>query len=371
MKKNKTMGVIKVNKEFCVSDSSVNCYGYRLLTSGFQQDKFNPAIGFLMHDRKAGVIIKWENIRIENDKIFATPVLNAEHPRAQSLAEEINNGFYAAASVGHIVPIETSDDITLKLTGQTEITVTKWYCKEISIVDIPGNSNALAKLYDENGNILRDLKSDIEVISNNFVKKITKILELDENTNEKDILQTIQTLKDIFIISDDKLTKILELLELEKESETDIIIEEIKKIKERSLNNVETAFKKGLINKNEFSLLKQLNDNNEINEFLQGKTKELQNLILGELSQAMKERKLTFQSGEILKNIGIKIGLPALKEYISTLPPQMLIKDLINENNTKKNWGLNEYRKYAPEELRENPQLYSDLIEREKALTSL
>lgn len=50
--------------------------------------------------------------------------------------------------------MEASDDKDLMLPGQTGPTVTKWFPREISFVDIPGNHNALANLYDINDNEL-------------------------------------------------------------------------------------------------------------------------------------------------------------------------------------------------------------------------
>ena len=145
----------KLSTQFCVSDDSVNCYGYRLLSSGFLPDRYEPKIGFLMHDREEGVAVKWEDLRVEGDKIYATPVVNdVSFPK---LLQEIEEGFYVGASVGHIVALEWSDEPEMKLAGQTGPTVTKWYCREISIVDIPGNYHALAKLYDEHKNVLLDL----------------------------------------------------------------------------------------------------------------------------------------------------------------------------------------------------------------------
>lgn len=145
----------KLSTEFCVSDDSVNCYGYRLLSSGFLPERYDPKIGFLMHDREEGVAVKWEDLRVEGDKIYATPVVNdVSFPK---LLQEIEEGFYVGASVGHIVALEWSDEPEMKLAGQTGPTVTKWYCREISIVDIPGNYHALAKLYDEHKNVLLDL----------------------------------------------------------------------------------------------------------------------------------------------------------------------------------------------------------------------
>lgn len=145
----------KIDKEFCLTDNSVNVYGYRLLTAGLDlaQYKKNP-IGFLMHDREGGVLVKWEDLRIEGDKLFGKPVVNLSHPKGEDIAAQVENGFINAASMGKIIVLEASDDKDLMLPGQTGPTVTKWFPREISFVDIPGNHNALANLYDINDNEL-------------------------------------------------------------------------------------------------------------------------------------------------------------------------------------------------------------------------
>lgn len=168
------MSYKKIDKEFCLTDNSVNCYGYRLLTEGFQQDRFNPAIGYLMHKREGGVAVKWEDFRLEGDKLYAKPVVNlSTYP---NLAGEIETGFYGAASVGHIIALEYSDDAALKLDGQTGITVTKWFCRECSIVDIPGNFNAHAKLYANNDSMLMDLTDNRNNNTNPTKNEMDKIV---------------------------------------------------------------------------------------------------------------------------------------------------------------------------------------------------
>ena len=146
----------KIDKEFVLSDSSVNCYGYRLLTEGFQIDSFkkNP-IGFYMHLRDEGVIVRWEDIRIDGDRIMAKPVINLSNKRGQQTVDEIENGFLNGASNGSIVALEWSDDDALKLNGQTGVTITKWYPKEITICDLPGNENSLQSLFYEDGQELK------------------------------------------------------------------------------------------------------------------------------------------------------------------------------------------------------------------------
>lgn len=155
----------KIDKEYCLTDNSVNVYGYRCLTEGFQADRFKPAIGLLMHNRERGVAVKWEDLRVDGDKLWAKPVVNTT--AFPDLAQQIEDGFYDGASCGKIVALEWSDAPEMKIEGQTGITVTKWFPREISIVDIPGNYNALANLYDEADNVLMDLSDNKQIFNNN------------------------------------------------------------------------------------------------------------------------------------------------------------------------------------------------------------
>lgn len=168
------MAYKKIDKEFCLTDDSVNVYGYRLLTSGLQLDRFNPAIGMLMHNRDKGVAVKWEDFRTEGDKLFAKPVINSS--LFPDLADQIEGGFYCAASVGHIVALELSDDPVLKLEGQTGPTVTRWFPRECSVVDIPGNYNALARLYDESDKLMHDLVANPDFSINNHKQQMEQII---------------------------------------------------------------------------------------------------------------------------------------------------------------------------------------------------
>lgn len=145
----------RIDKKFILSDSSVNVYGYRLLTSGFQLSQYqkNP-IGYYMHRREEGIVLKWEDIAIEDDNVVGYPVINLAHPKGEQLFNEVSNGFLNAASVGHIVVLEHSNYPDLMLPGQTGPTITRWYNKECSLVDIPGNANALTTLYDAQENLL-------------------------------------------------------------------------------------------------------------------------------------------------------------------------------------------------------------------------
>lgn len=152
----------KADKKYILSDSTVNCYGFRLLTDGYQIEEYarNP-IGYYMHQREGGVLVRWEDLCADGDIITGYPVINLSNERGEQTVEEIESGFLNAASMGHIVVLEWSMEPSLMLPGQTGPTITKWYNKECSLVDVPGNSNAVAALYDA-GNIpitLADLAS--------------------------------------------------------------------------------------------------------------------------------------------------------------------------------------------------------------------
>ena len=155
------MAYKKIDKEFCLTDDSVNVYGYRLLTSGLRLERFTPPIGYLMHRREAGVAVRWEDFRTEGGCLYAKPVVNES--AFPDLAQQIEDGFYSAASVGHIVALAIDQDDASRLEGQTGPTVTEWFPRECSIVDIPGNYNAIARLYDEADNLLHDLSDNTKI----------------------------------------------------------------------------------------------------------------------------------------------------------------------------------------------------------------
>ena len=189
----------KIEKQYVLSDSSVNEYGFRLLTSGYQLDAFqkNP-IGYYMHRREEGIVLKWEDLHITDDAVWGTPVINLSNGRGGQTYDEAENGFLNAASVGHIVVLEYSTDKDMMLPGQTGPTITKWYNKECSLVDIPGNCNALTCLYDaqENEINLADLATKPVLLSlpKNTLKELCDLLQLPGDTDDKTVLPAVQHL---------------------------------------------------------------------------------------------------------------------------------------------------------------------------------
>jgi len=190
----------KIDRQYVLSDSSVNEYGFRLLTTGYQLEAFqkNP-IGYYMHRRDDGIVLKWEDLHVEDDKIVGVPVINLSNVRGEQTCDEAENGFLNAASVGHIVVLEYSTDKDMMLPGQTGPTITKWFNKECSLVDIPGNCNALSSLYDANENVLNllDLKIGapvLKTIPQNLLRELRDILKTGEDTDENGLTLAVQDL---------------------------------------------------------------------------------------------------------------------------------------------------------------------------------
>lgn len=180
----------KIERQYVLSDSSVNEYGFRLLTSGYQLDAFqkNP-IGYYMHKREDGIVLKWEDLRVEDDKVVGTPVINLSNGRGIQTCDEAENGFLNAASVGHIVVLDYSTDPAEMLPGQTGPTITKWYNKECSLVDIPGNCNALTRLYDAQENELNlvdlGIVPVVKTLQQHTINELMGVLQLGADADEQ------------------------------------------------------------------------------------------------------------------------------------------------------------------------------------------
>jgi hypothetical protein len=148
------MAFKKIDQDFVLSDSTKNVYGFRLLTTGFLKDEFmkNP-IGYINHDKTNGVLLKWEDVRLSGDQVLGKPVINMEHPRAERTIKEIEDGFLNAASVGNICLLDYEFEENPDDADKPTLVGTKWYNKECSLVDSPGNRNAFkAGLFDVHEN---------------------------------------------------------------------------------------------------------------------------------------------------------------------------------------------------------------------------
>lgn len=148
-------------KRIILSDSSLNRYGYRVLTSGLLLEAFlkNPSMLY-GHFRDEGTplwcdykpIGYWDDIKIDGDELSAIPVFDKVDELSKTIAAKYEAGTFRSASIGFRI-LATSSEKEYLLPGQTRETVTKAEIMEASIVDIPANSNAV-RLYDRTSSVL-------------------------------------------------------------------------------------------------------------------------------------------------------------------------------------------------------------------------
>jgi hypothetical protein len=237
----------------------------------------NP-IGYYGHDKLDGVLLKWEDVRVEGDKILGKPVINLEHPRAERTIQEIEDGFLKAASVGGIVVLEfhleDHPQPLLKTGGELPepvLVVDKWYNKECSLVDSPANRDAFAvsiplekvELYDreEKTITIQDLKDEkgekdesgerpsyakatacesgrAVVLAGNVTLSVSPeliaLLNLGDHTDEGSILAAVKDLSDSLAQTRNEKAALITELENERKS---VKAAEVKAILDRGLSD--------------------------------------------------------------------------------------------------------------------------------------
>lgn len=193
---------MKKNKSFVLSDESVNTYGFRLLTAGADLNQFrrNPVM-YMNHADWSLPIGRWENIRVDGVRILADPVFDMDDEVAREVAGKVERGFLKMASVGLRV-VERSEDATLMLPGQKLPTITKWQLREVSIVGIGANHNAI-RLYDENDKQLSDdeilkLFDNVKPIlkTENMNKELLTLLNLEDTATDEQLHDAVKDIVD-------------------------------------------------------------------------------------------------------------------------------------------------------------------------------
>lgn len=316
---------------FVLSDETVNSYGFVVFTEGIDTAAFerNPVMLY-MHNRDGNVIGRWENIRKEGTRLLGDAVFDDSTELAATVKKQVENGFLRCVSIG-IEQIDTEVINGVK-------TVTKCRLIEVSIVDIPSNENAV-KLYRRTGGYVYNLK------------------EL-EGENE----------------SEDLKTALISLLGLENGADDKDIIEAVKMLlegKETPEDAVDDAIMGGYIDdtqRNTFIALAR-GDYNAFRDFVKSQRKAQAPEITRLVNEAVGKRKLLGCETAIFEQIGAKIGAKQLRELLFTLRPIPKPMDFVSGGaaySDRTRWTLDDYRKFAPQELENDPELYARLVRAEK-----
>lgn len=146
-----------MSKRVRVSDESLNVYGFWVKTEGIDYSDFlkNPIMlwnhnrGWMGTEQEILPIGIWKDLERKGSELTALPEIDTEDAFSERIAKKFAKNHLVAASIG-IQILEWSDDPAMLKAGQTRPTVTKCKLREISIVDIPANKNAVV-LYDGDG----------------------------------------------------------------------------------------------------------------------------------------------------------------------------------------------------------------------------
>lgn len=329
-------------KEFVISDESRNSYGFVVLTAGINIDRFiqNPVM-FYNHDREGGVIGRWENIRLENDILYATPVFDEADELGQKISQKVENGFIRAASIG-------IEPLIIEELGEI---VASCDLIECSICDIPSNRNALMVYH--NGIQVKDKAA--------FIK-----------------LNLIKTPKPMTV---EEVKKITEALGLKPEAAIDEILSAIESLSgDTPKTIVENAIKMKAVKPYEMAGLMKMAtvDLRSFKRYIEDRMDDVirdrRVVSLALINEAIKDGRLSVNGGGpavraywlnafLLDFEGSKAALVALnaRPVYSTM-----IKNNKATPGDRTGWRLNDYRKQAPQELASNPELYQRLLEEEK-----
>lgn len=332
-----------MNKTFILSDESLNSYSYKVLTSGIDLNRFksNPVM-FYNHNRELGVIGRWENIRVEGTRLLADPVFDEADEFARKIKSKVDNGFIKSASIGFFTeePYVTKDNDRWIMNCQLN---------ECSIVDIPSNENAMA-LYDKNDQRVLN-------VSEYFLSLGTK----GKQTTELDFLG--------------KLAKALHLQNVSEENVLKEVNSMLDELNPNGVNNrLKNALKLGIIDQQQFCNLLDMGNSNPTafdNYFSKVEADHKENLQK-RYEQYFKdnpkklilayERNCFKRLAEMDFDLFITIMkyIPDHHSLSSKIVPPGSMK------GTKANWKLKDYRKFAPDELRRDPELYKQLLEEQQ-----
>lgn len=154
--------MLRTSRRYVITTPAVNCYGYRILSSGvdFSQYNVNPIL-LWMHVRANGnsrdqilPLGRVVEIRLDGDVWTGQPEFDETDDFAMTVYAKYQAGILNMLSIG-AKPLEVSDDPKYMMPGQTNPTVIKCIVTDISCVDIGGNPEAVAvQLFDLNGTLI-------------------------------------------------------------------------------------------------------------------------------------------------------------------------------------------------------------------------
>lgn len=338
-------------KEFLLSDERENCYRFAVRTSGINFTRFNKnPIMLLQHDRNQGIIGRWEKLRLDGSTLYGVPVFDDKHEPGKTVKEKVEAGFLRGASLG-------IEDLVFDTINGVR-TVVSCTLVEVSIVDIPANENATVQLYYndrpvENLSAYLQLSTNQNSMNEQELAQVLNVLGLPSGSTAQEIIKAIETLKSTSP-SEKEVKDSLSLAYGEG-----IISESEKKFYECAFTGKPVEL---IMFLNERRTEKRVKQETEYNDFVSSHRENLGYFSAVFIQGPLK--KLAMKDFESFKSVVEKIEPPLRPSQIL----EMGRKEQAASQETAKpkcDWNLLDYRKNAPQELRDNPKLYEELLNKE------
>lgn len=303
-----------MGKRVRISNESVNCYGFRVLTAGVnvEQYKRNPVLLY-MHER--GNVVGYVNdLKVENDEITGELMFDCASEQSERCQKQFEFGSLRMVSAGLEI-IETSEDPAMLVPGQTRPTITKSRLFEVSVADVGANDDAIVLEKDgKRITLSKDGACGLPLITHS------------KNQNKKDMEQKVIALQ-------------LGLPETATENEINAKLAQLKALQQE-------------------------------NETLKAEKQTLAEARIAQLvDTAVAEKRLDAQHKEQFVKLGGQIGAEELEKALQAMKPQVKLSAMLGHQGSAPESGSEKtYTKLSEVPAEELVKLRADNVEEYKRL---
>ena len=169
-----------MGKRVRISNDSLNSYGFRVLTSGMDVTQYNRNPVLLYMHERGNVVGYVKDLKVENNEVTGELMFDCASELSQRCKKQFEFGSLRMVSAGLDI-LETSEDASMLVQGQTRPTITKSKLFEVSVADVGANDDAIVLHKDGKQITLgRDGDCDLPLLNNNNKQKKTE--EMDNKT---------------------------------------------------------------------------------------------------------------------------------------------------------------------------------------------
>ena len=212
---------------FVLSDESLNSHGTWVKTSGINLERFkkNPVM-LWSHDSSFPPIGKWENIRVEGDKLLADAVFDEDDALAQAFKRKVESGLLKACSIGFYAKKFSSDVADIK-PGQRFETIVEAELIECSLCSVGSNENAMVLMNAEG--------ERLEMNERGFVALGMRLIE-NSNNIDNSMSEELTQLKADLQAKEDELVELRAFKQAQEQAEKERLEESRKELIENAIN---------------------------------------------------------------------------------------------------------------------------------------